>query len=154
MTDSSFSFYVCFTIWHHHVRTSRNRHQIIHSLDQVLIFVIYLLVSGISLHRKLSFPLRISSVNVTRSAASKKLRWLEISMYDTNNYKWVNLLKLILLVVFTLKVQSCKLLTALLFKLLSRKIFFINRKDNKLFKGRLLFKKIACFTGRLLQNYK
>ena len=68
-----------------------------------------------------------------------------------------------------LKVQSCKLysnkytiasnqitkteifafLVIVDFKLLSRKVLFINRKE----KGRLLFKKIADFTG-LLQNYR
>ena len=36
------------------------------------------------------------------------------------------------------------------FKLLNSKVLFINRKDN----SRLLFKKIANFTGKLLQNYK
>ena len=40
-------------------------------------------------------------------------------------------------------------------KLLSRKALFINSKDNRqLLKGRLLFKKIANFTSKLLQNYK
>ena len=36
------------------------------------------------------------------------------------------------------------------FKLLNSKVLFINRKDN----SRLLFKKIANFAGKLLQNYK
>ena len=41
------------------------------------------------------------------------------------------------------------------FKLLSRKVLFTNRKDKKkLLKSRLLFKKIANSTGKLLQNYK
>ena len=39
----------------------------------------------------------------------------------------------------------------LVFKLLSRKVLFINRKDNKKV---VLSKKIANFTGKLLQNYK
>ena len=39
-------------------------------------------------------------------------------------------------------------------KLLSRKALFINRKDNKPLKSRLLFEKIANFRGKLLQNYK
>ena len=67
-----------------------------------------------------------------------------------------------------LKVQSCKLynnkymigsthitnteifalIAFLVFKLLSRKVLFINRKDNR--KSRLLFKKIANFKGKLL----
>ena len=71
-----------------------------------------------------------------------------------------------------LKVQSCKLynnkyviastqitnteifafIAVLVFKLLSRKVLFINRKDSRL-KSRLLFKKITNFTGKLLQNY-
>ena len=39
----------------------------------------------------------------------------------------------------------------LVFKLLSRQVLFINRKDKKkLLKSRLLFKKIANFTGELL----
>ena len=41
------------------------------------------------------------------------------------------------------------------FKLLSRKVLFINRKDKKkLLKSRLPFKKIANFMGQLLQIYK
>ena len=39
-------------------------------------------------------------------------------------------------------------------KLLSRKMVFINRKDNRLLKSRLVFKEIVNFTGKLLQNYK
>ena len=75
-----------------------------------------------------------------------------------------------------LKVQSCKLynskymiassqitnteilavIAVLIFKLLSCKVLFINRKDNrnKLLKSRLLLKKIANLTSKLLQNYK
>ena len=46
-------------------------------------------------------------------------------------------------------------ITKLVFKLLSRKVLFVNKKDKKkLLKSRLLFKKIANFTGKLLQNYK
>ena len=77
--------------------------------------------------------------------------------------------------VLILKVQSCKLynnkymvpsiqvgnteifvfIAVLDFKLFSRKLFFINRKDNyKLLKSKLFLKKIANFTGKLLQNYK
>ena len=41
-------------------------------------------------------------------------------------------------------------IAVLVFKLLSRKVLLINRKD----KSRLLFKKKANFTGKLLQNYK
>ena len=40
-------------------------------------------------------------------------------------------------------------IAALVLELLSRKFLFINIKD----KSRLLFKKIANFTGKLLQNY-
>ena len=47
------------------------------------------------------------------------------------------------------------LIAVLVFTLLSGKVLFINRKDNrKLLKNRLLFKKIANFRGKLLQNYK
>ena len=74
-----------------------------------------------------------------------------------------------------LNVQSCKLynnkymipsiqitnteifasISALVLKWLSRKVLFTNRKgQKKLLKSRLLFKKIANFTGQLLQNYK
>ena len=42
-------------------------------------------------------------------------------------------------------------IAALVFKLLSRKVLFINRK---LLESRLLFKKTPDFTGELLQNYK
>ena len=40
----------------------------------------------------------------------------------------------------------------LVLKLLSRKILFINRKDKRNLKRRLLFKKIANFTGELQLN--
>ena len=44
-------------------------------------------------------------------------------------------------------------IAVLVFKLLSRKVLFINRKDNRnLLRGRLLFKKIVNFTRKLLQN--
>ena len=43
----------------------------------------------------------------------------------------------------------------LVFKLLSGKVLFINRKDNRnCLKSRLFFKRIANFTGKLLQTYK
>ena len=43
----------------------------------------------------------------------------------------------------------------LVFKLLSRKVLFINgKKQYKLSKSRLRFKKIGTFSGKLLQNYK
>ena len=50
--------------------------------------------------------------------------------------------------------KTFALIVPLTLKLLSRKALFINRKDKKLLKSRLLFKKIANFTGKLLQNYK
>ena len=43
-------------------------------------------------------------------------------------------------------------IAVLFFKLLSRKVLFINRIDNRNLKSWLLFKKIANFTGELLQN--
>ena len=73
-----------------------------------------------------------------------------------------------------LKVQSCKLynnkytiasrqitnteifasITVLVFNLLSHKVLFINEKiQQKLLKGRLLFKKTATFADELLKNY-
>ena len=45
-------------------------------------------------------------------------------------------------------------ITVLVFTLLSRKVLFINRKDNRNLKSRLPFKKIASVTGKLLQTYK
>ena len=81
----------------------------------------------------------------------------------------------ILFIYYKLKVQSCKLysnkymivltqitntkifafISVLVLKLLNRKVLFTNRKRQyKLLKRRLLFKKIANFTGQLLQNYK
>ena len=42
----------------------------------------------------------------------------------------------------------------LVFKLLSRKVLFIDRKTTETVKNRLLFKNIANFTGKLLRNYK
>ena len=51
--------------------------------------------------------------------------------------------------------ESFTFIAALVFKILSRKVLFINKKrQQKLLKSRLLFKKIANFTGKLLQNYK
>ena len=43
-------------------------------------------------------------------------------------------------------------IAVLFLKLLSRKVLFINRIDNRNLKSWLLFKKIANFTGELLQN--
>ena len=40
------------------------------------------------------------------------------------------------------------------FKLLSRKVLFINREGNSNLKSRLLLKKIADFAGKLLQSSK
>ena len=75
----------------------------------------------------------------------------------------------------TLKVQLCKwynnecmiastkitnteifaVVAVLVFKLLSRKVLLINKNtQQKLLKSRPLFKEIANFTGKLLQNYK
>ena len=71
-----------------------------------------------------------------------------------------------------LKVQSCNLsnskymitsiqikiteifafIAALVFKLLSHKILVINRKDNGTVEKQATIKKIANFTGKLLQN--
>ena len=45
-------------------------------------------------------------------------------------------------------------IAVLVFKLLSRKVLFINRKGNSNLKSRLLLKKIVDFTGKLLQNSK
>ena len=39
------------------------------------------------------------------------------------------------------------------FRLLSNKLLFVNRKDNRNYNDSP-FKKIANFTGKLLQNYK
>ena len=47
--------------------------------------------------------------------------------------------------------ENLAVIAVLVFKLLSYKVLFINKKiQQKL----LLFKKIANFTGKLLQNYK
>ena len=46
-------------------------------------------------------------------------------------------------------------ISVLLLKLLIRKVLLTNGKRQwKLLKSRLIFKKIADFTGQLLQNYK
>ena len=54
------------------------------------------------------------------------------------------------------RTEICTVKACLVFKLLSRKLLFISRKDKRNCKKvlRLLFKKIANFTGKLLQNYK
>ena len=47
------------------------------------------------------------------------------------------------------------LIANLIFKLLSRKFLFINRKDSRNFlKVGYFFKKIANFKGKLLQNFQ
>ena len=44
---------------------------------------------------------------------------------------------------------------AVVFKILSRKVSFINRKDNRnCKKSKLRFNKMANFRGKLLQNYR
>ena len=51
--------------------------------------------------------------------------------------------------------EICAFISVLVLNLLSRKVLFTNRKrQQKLLKIRLLFKKIENFTGQLLQNYK
>ena len=45
-------------------------------------------------------------------------------------------------------------IAVLVFELLSRKVLFINRKDNRNLKSRLLVRKLANFMGKVLQNYK
>ena len=46
-------------------------------------------------------------------------------------------------------------MAVLCFQLLSRKVLFLNRKDNRNYqKADWFFKKIANFTGKLLQDYK
>ena len=45
-------------------------------------------------------------------------------------------------------------MSVLVLKLLSRKVLFTNRKENRNLKSRLFFKKIANFTGKVPQNHK
>ena len=45
-------------------------------------------------------------------------------------------------------------IAVLVFKLMSRKVVFMSRKNNRNLKSRLLFTKLANFTGKLPQNYK
>ena len=45
-------------------------------------------------------------------------------------------------------------MAVLVFKLMSRKVVFMSRRNNRNLKSRLLFTKLANFTGKLLQNYK
>ena len=42
----------------------------------------------------------------------------------------------------------------LVFKLLNRKVLFINKKDKETVKNRLFFKKIVNFTDKLERNYR
>ena len=44
--------------------------------------------------------------------------------------------------------------TFLVFKLLNRKVLFINKKDKETVKNRLFFKKIVNFTDKLERNYR
>ena len=46
------------------------------------------------------------------------------------------------------------LLAVLVSELFSHKVLFINRRQQKLLKSRLLFKKITISTGKLHQNYE
>ena len=50
--------------------------------------------------------------------------------------------------------NAFEFIAVLAFKSLSRKVLFINRRQQKLLKCRLLFKKLANFTGKQMQNYK
>ena len=45
-------------------------------------------------------------------------------------------------------------MSVLVFKLWSHKVLFLNGKDDKLLKGRLLSKKIVSFFGKLLQKIR
>ena len=45
-------------------------------------------------------------------------------------------------------------IAVLVFKLMGHKVVFMSRKNNRNLKSRLLFTKLANFTGKLLQNYK
>ena len=45
-------------------------------------------------------------------------------------------------------------IAVLVFKLMIRKVVFMSRKNNRNLKSRLLFTKLANFTGKLPQNYK
>ena len=57
--------------------------------------------------------------------------------------------------IFSIRITNTKIfafIAVLVFKLLTRKVLFINRKDNRNLKSRLLFKKTANLTGKLLQN--
>ena len=53
-----------------------------------------------------------------------------------------------------IKTEILAFIAFLVFKLLNDKVLFINRKDNRNCPIRLLFKNIANFTGKLLQDYK
>ena len=50
--------------------------------------------------------------------------------------------------------QIFAFLAVLDFKLLSRKVVYKQKRRKKLLKSRLFFKKLASFTGKLLQNNK
>ena len=51
--------------------------------------------------------------------------------------------------------EAFAFIAAVVLKLLSRKVLFYEQKrQQKLLKSRLRFKKIANFTGELLKNYK
>ena len=61
----------------------------------------------------------------------------------------------ILLFINTNNNEIFAFIAVLVFKLMSRKIFVYKQKRQyKLLKSRLLFKEIADFTGKLLENYK
>ena len=98
--------------------------------------------------------------------------WVPVSLLSYSYY--VSTQHLYCFNINILKVQSCKLYNnkhmiastqitnteffvftiVLVFKL-SRKVLFINgKKQYKLSKSRLRFKKIGKFSGKLLQNYK
>ena len=88
-----------------------------------------------------------STIKDTRTAAVMLFSPLEVQSRELYNKNMIALTQITNSEIFAF-------ITLPVFKILIPKVLFINRKDKRNLKSRLLFKKIANFTGKLLQNCK
>ena len=88
-----------------------------------------------------------STIKDTRTAAVMLFSPLEVQSRELYNKNMIALTQITNSEIFAF-------ITLPVFKISIPKVLFINRKDKRNLKSRLLFKKIANFTGKLLQNCK
>ena len=88
-----------------------------------------------------------STIKDTRTAAVMLFSLLEVQWRELYNKNIIALTQITNTEIFAF-------ITRPVFKILIPKVLFINRKDKRNLKSRLLCKKIANRTGKLLQNCK